>query len=364
MSIVILSLGTAMPTHSIAQHDAAELAKAFCCQTEEQARVLPTLYKRTRIQRRGSVLLGERDGAGPQQSFFFAPAGGAAGHGPMTGERMQRYAQDAPLLALTAARRALVGSRLAASQLSHLVTVSCTGFVAPGVDIRLIKALGLAQDVGRVHIGFMGCHGALNGLRVASALVSASPGAGVLLCAVELCSLHFCYGWDAEKVVSNALFADGAAALIVARAAGRPADHWQVAAMGSCLFPDSEDAMTWRIGDHGFEMTLSASVPALITTHLRPWLERWLRQQGFTLSQVRSWAIHPGGPRLLNSVAESLHLPSHATAASRGVLAECGNMSSPTLLFILERLQAERAPRPCVALGFGPGLVAEAALFI
>ena len=362
MSLTILGLGTATPPHSIPQDEAAELAKAFCCQTHEQARLLPMLYKRTHIDRRGSVLLEEIKGSGLQQSFF-SPAVGDADQGPSTGQRMQRYAQEAAPLALAAARRALTESQLTAAQISQLITVSCTGFVTPGVDIRLIKELGLAKTISRTHIGFMGCHGALNGLRVASAMLDADPHARVLLCAVELCSLHFCYGWDSEKVVANALFADGAAALIAAPAVRETIEAWQVAANGSCLFPDSEDAMTWRIGDHGFEMTLSASIPALLAAHLRPWLDHWLGQNNLTLHQIRSWAIHPGGPRILRTVAACLGLSDQTMGASREVLAECGNMSSPTLLFILDRLRVARAQRPCVALGFGPGLVAEAALF-
>ncbi len=120
--------------------------------------------------------------------------------------------------------------------------------------------------------------------------------------------------------------------------------------------------MTWRIGNHGFEMTLSARVPALLAAHLRPWLEHWLSTQGLRLEQVRSWAIHPGGPRLLSTVASSLGLSEEAVAVSRQVLTEYGNMSSSTTLFILERLKRTQAPRPCVALGFGPGLVVETAL--
>jgi predicted naringenin-chalcone synthase len=128
------------------------------------------------------------------------------------------------------------------------------------------------------------------------------------------------------------------------------------------LLPDSEDAMTWTIGDEGFGMTLSARVPALIGEHLGPWLTRWLAGRGLTLADIRSWAVHPGGPRVLDAVEEALALPAGATDVSRQVLAEHGNMSSPTVLFILERLARQGAPRPCVSLAFGPGLVAEAAL--
>jgi predicted naringenin-chalcone synthase len=186
---------------------------------------------------------------------------------------------------------------------------------------------------------------------------------------VELCSLHYHYGWNPSKMIANALFADGAAA-VVGMAAGSgdprreraPVDAWCVAATGSCLVPDSTDAMTWTIHDHGFEMTLAKQVPGLIAKHLRPWLKTWLGRQGLGLEEIAAWAVHPGGPRILSAVEEGLCLPRAALAASRAVFAECGNMSSPTLLFILDRMQRERAGRPCVMLGFGPGLSAEAAL--
>jgi predicted naringenin-chalcone synthase len=215
----------------------------------------------------------------------------------------------------------------------------------------------------------MGCHGALNGLRVARAFTIAEPGARVLLCATELCSLHYHYGWDPQKTIANAIFGDGAAAVAGAGSASesrgtasRP-DAWRLTASGSCVFPDSADAMTWTVRDHGFEMTLSKKVPGLIATHLRPWLAEWLERHGVVLGEVASWAVHPGGPRIVDAVEEALALPRELTAVSRAVFAEHGNMSSPTVLFILEALCRRGAPRPCVALGFGPGLTAEAALF-
>ena len=363
MSLAILGFGTAAPHQSITQQEAAELAKAFSGLSRAETHRLSTLYQRTEIQTRGSVLLEALDGSGPRQSFF-PPAEDRTDRGPSTGQRMQRYAKEAAPLALAASQRALLAAGLTGSQISHLVTVSCTGFVAPGVDIALMKALKLAPTVSRTHVGFMGCHGALNGLRVALALVHADPDARALLCAVELCSLHFYYGGNPEKAVANALFADGAAALVAGSAAQAPVSAWRLVAAGSYLFPDSEDAMTWRIGDHGFEMTLSPRVPDLITNHLPSWLAAWLIQHGVTVPQVRSWAIHPGGPRILTAVASCLDLPPDATTISREVLAECGNMSSPTILFILERLCHRAAPRPCVALAFGPGLSVEAALLV
>ena len=138
---------------------------------------------------------------------------------------------------------------------------------------------------------------------------------------------------------------------------------WHLRASGSCLIPDSPDDMRWTVGDHGFEMTLSRRVPGLIAKHLRPWLESWLGDNGLSLADVRSWAVHPGGPKIISAVEESLELDFEALAASRAILAQYGNMSSPTVLFVLDQLRKSSSPRPCVALGFGPGLVAEAALF-
>jgi predicted naringenin-chalcone synthase len=292
----------------------------------------------------------------------FLPKGEPGDRGPTTAVRMRHYAELAPPLAVQAAAAALKPSGLRAADLTHLVTVSCTGFHAPGVDVALVRGLGLRPTVERTHVGFMGCHGALNGLRVARAF-AADPDARVLLCAVELCILHYYYNWDPQKVIANALFADGAAAVVGGPASAAPAGAWRAEASGSCLIPDSADDMTWTVGDYGFEMTLSRHVPRLIATHLRPWLEKWLAGQGVALAEVGSWAVHPGGPKIVGAVEEGLALPRAATEASWAVLSEHGNMSSPTLLFIIDRLRAARAPRPCVALGFGPGLAAEAALF-
>jgi predicted naringenin-chalcone synthase len=199
-------------------------------------------------------------------------------------------------------------------------------------------------------------------LRVANAFLGADRSACVLLCAVELCSLHHQYGWDSDRIVANALFADGAGAL-VGIAGEVPSDKaYRVVATGSTLIEDSEDVMSWRIGDHGYEMTLSPRVPEIISRHLRPWLEGWLGRQGLTLDTVGSWAVHPGGPRILSAFGEATGLDRGVIEDSYAVLAEYGNMSSPTILFILDRMRRAKAPRPVVALAFGPGLAVEAAL--
>ncbi len=363
MSLVISGMGTAVPATTLTQDEALGLARVLCCRTPEQNTWVPLMYAQTGITSRHTALprqLVDDVLAGTRHSgSVFLPTGRPEDAGPTTARRMQIYADEAGPLAVRAAREALAEAVTRPDRVTHLVTVSCTGCVAPGVDVALIRGLGLPATVQRTHVGFMGCHGAINGLRVAAAYAGADPAATVLLCAVELSSLHYHYGWDPQKIVANALFADGAAA-VVGSASGPGA--WRVRATGSCLLPDSADAMSWTIGDHGFEMTLSKRVPQLIGRHLRPWLVEWLERYGVAFGAVGSWAVHPGGPRILEAVEEVLGLGRGATADSRAVFAECGNMSSPTVLFILDRLRRRGAALPCVALAFGPGLVAEAAL--
>lgn len=369
MTLRIVGMGTAVPRGSMAQDAAADLLVALL-HGPGRARAVQALYARSGIRKRHSVLVGREDGPAAERQTFYAPARSLEDGGPTTAQRMAAFEEEAPPLATEASLRALADAGLDAGDITHLVTVSCTGFFAPGMDVALIQRLGLAPTVERTHVGFMGCHGALNGLRVATSLAGADPLARVLLCSVELCSLHLAYSWDPQALVANALFSDGAAALVgVGEGAGgasasgaRPS--WRVAATGTLLFPDSADAMSWRIGDHGFRMTLSPSVPALIEGHVGEWLRGWLAGHGLRQDDVRTWAVHPGGPRVLGAFGAATGLPRDTFAVSRQVLAEFGNMSSATLLFILERLRDAGAEGPVVAIAFGPGLVAEAALLV
>jgi predicted naringenin-chalcone synthase len=354
--MLIAGIGTAVPPHRIAQTDAAEIAQPYSCETAAQERLFQCLYRWTGVETRHSVVLrrsaGELD---DRQSFYGRES-------PTTRDRMRKYEEEAGALAVAAAQRALQDAAVMPGTVTQLVTVSCSGFYAPSFDIALIKQLGITADVARTHIGFMGCHGALNGLRVANAFLGADRSACVLLCAVELCSLHHQYGWESDRIVANALFSDGAGALVGVTGEAPSARAYRVVASGSTLIEDSEDAMSWRIGDHGYEMTLSPRVPEIIARSLRPWLEGWLGRHGLTLDTAGSWAVHPGGPRILAAFGEATGIDRVAIEESYAVLAEYGNMSSPTILFILDRMRRAKAPRPLVALAFGPGLAVEAAL--
>ena len=374
MQVVISGIGTAVPPHQFEQQEAGEVAASFCSATAEQAHMLNVLYRMSGVKTRGSVILDRDEGALTDRQQFFPPLTTESPHGPSTEARLVRFGEASGPLAMAASRQALQRSSVSADSVTHLITVTCSGFVAPGFDFTLIRELPLRANVARTQVGFMGCHAALNALRVARAFVMADPYAIVLVCCVELCSLHYQYGWDPEQIVANSLFADGSGACIVqsnttlsANVSGAESAHSSPALgvirdSGSLVMPNSADAMTWRVGNHGFRMTLSSRVPGLLGLHLRPWITKWLETNGLSPEEIATWAVHPGGPRILNAFAEAMSIAPDALSVSREIMQTHGNMSSPTVLFVLERLRQRGAAGPCVAIGFGPGLVAEATL--
>lgn len=364
MSFNILGIGTAVPGEPIAQDIAARWALELYNDGQDRRRLLPTLYRRAGVRYRHSVLLDSSEPDETRWKQFYPPAAHPGDRGPTTRQRMERFDAEAGPLAAVAARRALTEAAVPAGEVTHLVTVSCTGFAAPGVDMELIDTLGLSPGVARTHVGFMGCHAALNALRTAGAFTAGDPDACVLVCSVELCTLHQQYEWSPDNVVSNALFADGAAAVVGCGDSmpKSPDSSLVVRATGSTKLPECSELMTWNIGNHGFEMSLSAQVPDVIRDRLSAWLTEWLSLEELSIDRVGSWAIHPGGPRILSACAEALGLEAADMNPSRGVLEDFGNMSSPTILFIVERLCRGAAPAPWVLLGFGPGLAIEAML--
>ncbi|MEQ9617152.1 MAG: type III polyketide synthase [Phycisphaerales bacterium] len=359
MTAHLHAIGTATPAHATTQAAASDAAIATRDYAPSDARALAAMYRRTGIRARAATIHDERLGNGHPMGFMRRATDGLD-RGPGTAERMRAYELCAPDLAADASREALIASRLGAAEITHLVTVSCTGNTSPGIDHALVDALGLSPAVARTHVGFMGCHGAINGLRVARAFAESDPDAAVLLACVELCSLHYYYGDEADKQVANALFADGAASAVIR--GGGALTGVDVLDTASLVIPGTREEMGWVVRDHGFEMTLSRRVPEIIERDAGAWVRKWLGSHGLAVEGVGSWAIHPGGPKILHAAQRSLGLSDEALAPSRSVLEAHGNMSSPTVLFILRNLIASGAPLPCVALAFGPGLVIEAAL--
>lgn len=360
---VIRAIGTGPPAHSISQVQASQLAQAISHAQGKDARFIDAIHRRSGIDRRGSVVANATtpDTQAPLQSFYRARADGS----PTTGERMEVYRVEAASLAIHAATQAIERSGKPAGAFRHLVTASCTGFDSPGVDTMLVDALGLSRGIERTHVGFMGCHGAINALRVADALVerkSELPAAALIVC-VELCTLHMRDELRPDRVVANALFADGAAAIVLTPDHGA-GGQWRLLSTASCLLEGTREAMEWRIGDRGFEMTLAESVPEIVRSRLGDWAREWLGRSGVGPDELEGigWAIHPGGPRVLDAARDALGIPEACLSHSRAILRGHGNMSSPTVLFILDRISRLSDAARAVMLAFGPGLTIEAAL--
>lgn len=354
----VRAIGTSVPAHKIAQSDSATIARSFANVPESRYKLLDEMYRRTGVSSRYSVILDSSDGPLEKRQTFYGESS------PTTDDRMRVYRKYADELALESARNAISGSGISPDEITHLISVSCTGFHSPGFDITLVKQLPLRSTIARTQVGFMGCQGSMNALRVAHGFIQSDPSACILICSTELCSLHQFYGWDPEKIVANALFADGSASVILtSQSPAQGADCLRMDGSGSMIIDDSTDAMSWKIANHGFEMTLSPRVPELISSTLRPWLQSWLSNYGENIDSIRTWAVHPGGPRILSAFCESVSISRESLSTSFETLAEFGNMSSATVLFILKSLIQKKQAGPVVAIAFGPGLTVEVALF-
>ncbi len=363
----IISIGTATPKYVVTLEDRFQIAQNMYRGTDKERQVLTKLYEKSRVQQRHSCILGSSNGdLMARQSLYESVEKQSDYPGPDTAKRMQAYREHATSLAVQACQQALEKANLDSDRMTDLVTVSCSGFHAPGFDLDLLEQLPLRRSTSRTHVGFMGCHGGLNGLRTAAAYTKSNPAAAVLLCATELCTLHYQYEGGADQIVANALFADGAMALIGFPDSSNhsPQTGWRVAASASYVIPDSAEMMSWSIGNQGFEMTLSSALPQLIYDQVKPWLSQWLATLDLTIEKIRGWAVHPGGPKILASFQEAVQLPADALRHSYDILQNYGNMSSATVFFILQQMMQEENHLPCVVLGFGPGITIEAALLL
>ena len=346
-------IGLAVPEHDV--HDAF---LAFATSLLDPARdraVFERMAGRSGISHRHSVLAPADDpGVGPSvdRAGFYA-----RGAFPSSGARMREYERFALPLAMTAVDR-LALPAMTRTRITHLVLASCTGFYAPGLDLALARALGLPGSVERTTVGFMGCQAAFNVLKLARHIVRSDPEAVVLTVNVELCTLHLQDSGGLDTLLPFLQFADGAAAAIVsAEPSGLSLDRFV-----STVVAPEEGLITWRVGDQGFDMFLSGRVPGTIGEALRA--ERTRVLGGTEASAIELWAVHPGGRSILDAVEAALDLSRQALAASRRVLDAFGNMSSATIMFVLDEILRDgRAQARGCALGFGPGLTAETLLF-
>ena len=275
---------------------------------------------------------------------------------PSTAARMRFFERHAPILAKEAVDKLELGEDRA--KITHLIVTCCTGMSAPGVDLQIAALCGLPSTIERTMIGFMGCYAAINGLKTARHVVRSEPDAKVLVLNLELCTLHFKESTDLEEILSFYLFADGcAASLVTAEPKGIGLDRFH-----AMLAPETEGLITWNVGDSGFDMLLSGKVPGAIRDALCGKADEIL--EGVPVEEIDLWAVHPGGKSVLDAVQSALELAPDALWASREVLRDHGNMSSPTVVFVLKRLLESATPGASgCAMAFGPGLVAETMRF-
>jgi predicted naringenin-chalcone synthase len=356
---VISSIGVAVPSNSYLQAEIGSYMAKACNLSSEEQRKLKVLYAKSGIEKRYSVL----------SDFSKKNALPALFHEDKTcwiEQRMSLYMQAASKLAKEAVEDCIKNIDTK-NAISHLITISCTGMSAPGIDLELIESLKLSPYIKRSSINFMGCYAAVHGLKQANDIVLADPSAKVLVVSVELCTIHFQNTSDHETLLANSLFADGAAAILVSNnPLNQNLPYFSIKDFYSLIIPSGKNDMAWSISSKGFLMTLSSYIPSLINEHLKDFVKSSLSKI-LQNKSVKYWAVHPGGKKILEATAEALNIDSNQLQSSYSVLKNYGNMSSPSILFVLHHmLETNKADGnksgDVFGIAFGPGLVMESCL--
>jgi predicted naringenin-chalcone synthase len=360
MDTYLHALATVVPDTVYLQAEAGERMKRQYSEDRKLERLVHRIYSQSGIEKRYSVVkdfvLGGAEGP------FYDPTNHVLKM-PSTKVRNEIYTEEAKKLFVCAAQKVLRGSAFEAKDITHVITVSCTGFFAPGPDFYVVKALGLPASTHRYHVGFMGCFAAFPALKMAQAFCEADPNAVVLVVSLELCSLHLQRSNDIDTILAASVFADGGAAAIVSSkeptGAALRADTFATA-----ITPTGEEDMAWTVGDTGFDIVLSTYVPTILESNIASTVEPLLAQANLCKSDITHWAVHPGGRAILDKVRDGLSLDEAQLEVPRAVLRDYGNMSSATVMFVLKALlEQANEDEKIYAMAFGPGLTVESGLF-
>lgn len=357
----IISIGTAVPAYKHRQQDILHFMEHIYAFTDGDKRKLRFLYNQSSIETRYSVI---GDYSRPLPEWKFYPHSENMEPFPSIEQRMTWYNRYAPLLSLDAIRHCLEG-KLKENEITHLITVSCTGMSAPGLDLQLMELMDLPRTIYRTSINFMGCYAAIHALKMANAICYSEKDAKVLIVCTELCTLHFQREATVDNIASSLLFGDGSAAVLVV-----PDESSfkgiSLKSFYSEIIPKGKKDMSWELSSTGFLMTLSGYIPDLIEEDFEPLVSRALTKAGYTKESISSWCIHPGGKKIIEVIQKSMQLQPQQVESSYQVLKEYGNMSSPTLLFVLKKIMqhnssfsAGRQQANIFAAAFGPGLTME-----
>lgn len=356
----IISIATKVPNYRHKQDDLFAFAEKVYCRDETESRKLKFLYRQSGISTRYSVLPDYDEQAAERKLFPWS-----ADLEPFPGleKRMAIYQDHAASLSADAIREC-ISNKISKDEITHLVTVSCTGLSAPGTDLQIMELMDLKQDIMRTSVNFMGCYAAIHAMKLADAFCNSDPKANVVVVCTELCTLHFQKLISADNMTSSLLFADGSAAMLI-QPKSSPNSGLSINGFYSEVSFKGKKEMAWELSSTGFLMTLTGYVPELIKENFKVLVDKALTATGRKQEDISHWCIHPGGKKILDSITESLQVNTGTLGFSYAVLNEYGNMSSPTILFVLKRildeLEQENRVRPAVIFGaaFGPGITME-----
>ena len=355
----IISISTEVPAYKHTQQHLLEFMEGAYNAGEKEKRILSYLYKHSGIDTRYSVI---PDFTLPINEWQFFPKSRDLEPFPNLEYRMRWFGKHALPLTLKCAEKCIDGI-IEKSEITHLITVSCTGMSAPGLELELMEAMGLNANITRTAINFMGCYAAIHALKMANDIVTAHPACKVLLVCTELCSLHFQKTFTEDAITAPLLFGDGCAAALVC------SDNYahkgiRLESFYSEVLKEAKDSMSWRLSSNGFVMTLDADVPELFRADIGPLKERAIAKAGYTEDSIKHYCIHPGGKRILEALGKGLSLTDDDLAASYKILKEYGNMSSATILFVLKEMWAKIPDDGghIFAAAFGPGLTMESVI--
>lgn len=355
----ITAIGIANPKNKFNQSAIAEFMVRAMQLSENEARKLKALYRATGIETRYSVL----EDYGKSENFKFYSNTENLEPFPSTSKRLEFFRPHAIGLSRDAIQLCL--SKIPGfdvEEITHLVVVSCTGMYAPGLDIDIVKAVGLKASVQRTCINFMGCYAAFNALKLADAFCTANETAKVLVVCTELCSIHFQKENNEENWLSSSLFADGSSALLI-ECVPRKGLNIKPEGFYCDLSVNGEEHMAWGVGDSGFEMKLSSYIPDIIKSGIKILTQSLLDKVSRKMNDISYFAIHPGGKRILEVIEAELGMKKEQNHFAYNVLKNFGNMSSPTVLFVLneiyESLHLADHGKEILSFAFGPGLTLE-----
>ena len=349
----IVSIGTAVPKYAHKQEDIMRFMLDATNPDEKNKKLLPILYKRSGIDTRYSVF---PDFSLLRGSWHFFGNNCTA---PSLEQRMKLFNEEVVALSEKSIHDCLQNTNL--QEITHLITVTCTGLSAPGLDILLAEKLNLPSHIIRTSVNFMGCYAALHALKIANAFCKADASAKVLIVCTELCTIHFQKSGDVDAILSSTLFADGSAACLVV--GDEKAKGLSIQQFFSKIALAGQLDMAWQLSGNGFLMTLTNHVPKLIKEEIGGLLDCALKELNLSNKDVINWAIHPGGKNILEAVETSLALTSPDLAASYDVLRNYGNMSSATILFVLKQMMQNPTTKGNIfTVAFGPGITIETAM--